>query len=103
MVRIANSDSYRIDLPQRTFGKFQITPAGVEEQNFRDGAQDVDMDKLQRQVCEANQKIVSPAPPKPRGQVTFIPPGERLINHSPVVEKILEKQAGGKAHPQHTL
>ena len=80
VARIANADAYKIDLPQRTFVKFQDTQAAVEWQNFRDHAQDAEMLRLRRQVYEANQRAVMPAPSRPQGAVTVVAPGEGPID-----------------------
>ena len=50
VARIANADSYEIDLPQLTFVKFQDTQAAIEFQHFRDQAQEGELLRLQRQV-----------------------------------------------------
>ena len=79
VAQIANADSYKIDLPQRTFIKFQDTQAAVEWQNFRDQSQEGEMLRIQRQVYEANQRTAMP-PPRARRAVTVVAPGEGPID-----------------------
>ena len=81
VANIANADSYKIDLPQRTFIKFQDTQAAVEWQNFRDQSQEGEMLRIQRQVYEANQRAAMPPPPRARRPaVTVVAPGEGPID-----------------------
>ena len=79
VANIVNEDSYKIDLPQRTFIKFQDTQAAVEWQNFRDQSQEGEQLRLQRQVYEANERAAMP-PPRARRAVTVVAPGEGPID-----------------------
>ena len=80
VANIANADSNKIDLPQRTYVKFQDTQAAVEWQNFRDQAQEGEQLRLQRQVYEANQRAAMPPPRARRPAVTVVAPGEGPID-----------------------
>ena len=72
VANIVNEDAYKIDLPQRTFIKFQDTQAAVEWQDFRDQSQEGEQLRIQRQVYEANQRAAMPHPLRQRHLYTPI-------------------------------
>ena len=48
-----NKDAYKIDLPQRTYIRWQDTQARVQFENFRDATAEAEMTRIRRQAVEA--------------------------------------------------
>ena len=80
VANIVNADAYKIDLPSRTYVKFNDTQAAVEWDNFRDYAQGAELRRAQQQMAEATQRVAMPPPARRRAAVTVVAPGEGPID-----------------------
>ena len=53
VARIVNADSYKIDLPQRTYIRWEDTVARTQFDQFREAMQEGELQRLRRQVAQA--------------------------------------------------
>ena len=60
VANIVNKDAYKIDLPSRTYIRWEDTNARVQFENFRDATAEAEMMRARRQAVEA-QVVAPPA------------------------------------------
>ena len=64
VANIVIEDKYKIDLPSRTYIRWEDTQARVQFENFRDATAEAEMTRARRQAVEA--QVMAP-PTRPRG------------------------------------
>ena len=81
VANIVNSDKYKIDLPSRTYIRWEDTHARVQLENLRDATAEAEMTRIRRQAVEA-QVMLPPTligryrPPTPAADQTLLTTGE---------------------------
>jgi hypothetical protein len=63
---IVNEDKYKIDLPKRTYIRWEDTHARVEFENMRDSISEAEATRIRRQAVEA--QVMPPPPARLRGR-----------------------------------
>ena len=79
VANIVNEDKYKLDLPSRTYIKWEDSNARMQFENFRDSTAEAELTRARRQAVEA--RVMPPpaarfAPPRPAADQTLLTTGQ---------------------------
>ena len=90
VANIVNKDPYKLDLPSRTYIRWEDTPARIQFEQFRDATAEAEQTRLWRQGVEARIKA-----PQRRFQQRRAAPDQTLLTTGEV-QSAPETQSTGK-------
>ena len=94
VAQIVNADKYKINLPQRTYIRWEDTHAQVQFENLRDAIGEAEALRVRRQAVEA--QVMPPPPARVRGRDRSPTPGPRQTTLTGEVQSEPEPQTSVK-------
>ena len=94
VANIINKDAYKIDLPQRTYIRWDDTHARVQFEDFRDSTSDAEQTRIRRQAVEA--QVVPPPTARCRGRGRPPGPDQTILTTGEPAEQPEQPTGKGK-------